>query len=234
MQTSEQNQPLLEVCHLKKDFHMHLVDGRIINPFTDISFSVQQGQLFIISGKSGIGKTTILKCIYRTYLTTSGDIWYASQQFGRVNIATASEDVITALRMRELGYCSQFLKVLPRVPALEVTAEPLISCGVPGQEALAEAAKWLQRLEIEESRWQASPITFSGGEQQRLNLARAFIAAPRFLLLDEPTASLDTTSKAIVLEIISEARHAGVAILAVSHDIITMQSLADEVYHLAA
>ncbi len=211
---------------------MHLVDGRVISPFIDISFQVRPGQLFMIGGKSGAGKTTILKCVYRTYLTTGGAIWYDSQLYGRVNIATASEAIITKLRTRELGYCSQFLRVLPRVPALDVTAEPLIGCGVPRQEALQEAARWLKRLQIEESRWQASPITFSGGEQQRLNLARAFIAAPRFLLLDEPTASLDTVSKSIVLEIISEAKRAGVTILAVSHDIVSMQSLADEVYQL--
>jgi alpha-D-ribose 1-methylphosphonate 5-triphosphate synthase subunit PhnL len=234
VQASEQTTPLLEVRHLKKDFHMHLVDGRIIEPFADISFEVRKGQLFMIGGRSGAGKTSILKCIYRTYLATSGDIWYVSQQFGRVNIATASENVIIRLRARELGYCSQFLKVLPRVPALDVTAEPLISCGIPRAEALEEAARWLKRLAIEESRWQASPITFSGGEQQRLNLARAFIAAPRFLLLDEPTASLDTISKSIVLEMIQEAKNAGVTILAVSHDTSAIQPLADAMYHLEA
>jgi alpha-D-ribose 1-methylphosphonate 5-triphosphate synthase subunit PhnL len=188
----------------------------------------------MIGGKSGAGKTTILKCVYRTYLTTGGAIWYESQQFGRVNIATAPEEMIIKLRARELGYCSQFLKILPRVPALDVTAEPLIRCGVPRQEALGQAAQWLRRLDIEESRWQASPMTFSGGEQQRLNLARAFIAAPRFLLLDEPTASLDAISKSIVLEMISEAKRAGVTILAVSHDTAVMEPLADEIFHLEA
>lgn len=232
MQVSEQTSPMLEVRHLHKDFHMHLIDGRVISPFNDISFQVQPGQLFMIGGKSGAGKTTILKCIYRTYLTTSGEIWYSSKQFGRVNLATTSEDIVMKLRAHELGYCSQFLKVLPRVPALDITAEPLVSRGVPRQEARAEAARWLQRLQIEESRWQASPVTFSGGEQQRLNLARAFIASPRFLLLDEPTASLDAVSKAIVLEIIREARIAGVTMLAVSHDSATMEPLADEVYRL--
>jgi alpha-D-ribose 1-methylphosphonate 5-triphosphate synthase subunit PhnL len=193
---------------------------------------VQKGQLFMVSGKSGAGKTTILKCIYRTYLTTEGAIWYESQQFGRVNIATAPESMVMKLRARELGYCSQFLKILPRVPALDVTAEPLIRGGMKRQKALDQAAQWLQRLGIEESRWQASPMTFSGGEQQRLNLARAFIAAPRFLLLDEPTASLDAVSKSIVLEMISEAKRAGVTILAVSHDTAVMEPLADEVFKL--
>ena len=223
---------MLDVQHLKKDFHMHLVDGRVIEPLLDISFQVQRGKTFIISGKSGAGKTSILKCIYRTYLTTNGAIWYDSQQFGRVDMATASEETVIHLRERELGFCSQFLKVLPRVPALDVTAEPLVRLGVDRQDAVTEAAKWLQRLGIEESRWQASPVTFSGGEQQRLNLARAFIAAPRLLLLDEPTASLDGISKSIVLEMIAEAKTAGVTILTVSHDTESLKALADEMYSL--
>ncbi|GAC1403858.1 MAG: ATP-binding cassette domain-containing protein [Ktedonobacteraceae bacterium] len=231
-QQTQQEIPMLDVQHLKKDFHMHLVDGRVIEPLTSISFQVQRGQTFIISGKSGAGKTSILKCIYRTYLTTAGAIWYDSQQFGRVDMATANEEVVIRLRERELGFCSQFLKVLPRVPALDVTAEPLVRLGVNRDEALTEAAKWLKRLGIEESRWQASPVTFSGGEQQRLNLARAFIAAPRFLLLDEPTASLDSVSKSIVLEMIAEAKAAGVTILTVSHDTASLKSLADEMYSL--
>lgn len=234
MYNTDPAQLMLDVRQLKKDFHMHLVDGRIIEPFSDISFAVRKGELFIISGKSGAGKTTILKCIYRTYLTTSGEIWYDSLLFGRINIALASEDVVVKLRERELGFCSQFLKVLPRVSAIDVTAEPLVRCGMPREDARNEATRWLRRLGIEESRWQASPITFSGGEQQRLNLARAFIAAPRFLLLDEPTASLDVVSKSIVLEMISEARTAGVTILTVSHDTAAMQPIADEIYWLDA
>ncbi len=228
----EQTIPVLEVQGLTKGFHMHLVDGRVIEPLKGISFRVHRGQTFIISGKSGAGKTSILKCIYRSYLTTSGDIWYDSQLFGRVNMATVNEETVIRLRERELGFCSQFLKVLPRVPALDVTAEPLVRLGVERERALNEAARWLQRLGIEESRWQASPVTFSGGEQQRLNLARAFIAAPRLLLLDEPTASLDGVSKSIVLEMIAEAKATGVTILTVSHDTESLKVLADEMYSL--
>jgi alpha-D-ribose 1-methylphosphonate 5-triphosphate synthase subunit PhnL len=234
MHSVKQAQPILEVCQLKKAFHLHLVDGRIIEPFADVSFQVGKGELFMISGKSGMGKTTILKCIYRTYLTTSGDIWYNSQSFERVNIATASEDIIMKLREHELAFCSQFLKVLPRVAAVDVTAEPLVQRGMERSEARKEAERWLRQLGIEQSRWQASPATFSGGEQQRLNLARAFIARPRFLLLDEPTASLDARSKSIVLEMIMEARAAGVTILTVSHDTAAIEPLADNVYWLTA
>lgn len=227
-----QTQPLLQVCQLKKDFQLHLVDGRIFEPFASVSFSVSEGTLFVIRGKSGAGKTTILKCIYRTYLTTGGEIWYNSLQFGRINIARASEEDVIQLRTRELGYCSQFLKVLPRVSAIDVTAEPLVRCGARQRDGQDEAIRWLRRLGIEESRWQASPVTFSGGEQQRLNLARAFIANPRLLLLDEPTASLDAFSKSIVLEMISEAKSAGITIITVSHDDAALLPIADDTYLL--
>ncbi|GHO41954.1 phosphonate C-P lyase system protein PhnL [Ktedonospora formicarum] len=223
---------ILNVENLGKQFQLHLVDGRIITPFIDVTFNVRQGSLFMISGKSGAGKTTILKCIYRTYLTNQGHIWYDSEEFGTVDIASADENIISRLREQELGFCSQFLKVLPRVPALDVTAEPLIRRGVPRNEALEEASRWLARLQIEESRWLASPLTFSGGEQQRLNLARAFIAEPRILLLDEPTASLDAVSKSIVLDMIGEATAKGVTILTVSHDIAAIQDLADDTFWL--
>lgn len=230
MQT--QDRPLLEVEELSKQFHLHLLDGRVIEPFEKVSFQAWSGKLVMIGGKSGAGKTTILKCIYRTYLSSAGRIWYNSPQFGRLDVAAASEQMVLRLREHELGYCSQFLKVLPRVAALDVAAEPLLRRGVARAEATEQAAGWLARLGIEESRWQTYPVTFSGGEQQRLNVARAFIAAPRLLLLDEPTASLDTKSKAIVLEMIAEAKAAGIAIVTVSHDAEALKSLADDTYLL--
>ncbi|QBD76384.1 ATP-binding cassette domain-containing protein [Ktedonosporobacter rubrisoli] len=225
-------QPILEVRDLEKYFRLHVLDGRKIEPFHGISFEVQRGKLFLVSGRSGVGKTTILKCIYRTYLSTGGSIWYDSQLFGRINMVEAQEDQVVRLREHELGYCSQFLKVLPRVSALDVTAEPLLKHGMKRQDAQDEAARWLRRLGIEESRWQASPLTFSGGEQQRVNLARAFIAAPRLLLLDEPTASLDAGSKSIVLEIIKEAKDSGVTIVTVTHDTAALLALVDDSYIL--
>ena len=229
---NQANSKILEVRNLQKKFQLHLLDGRIIEPLTDISFEVECNQLFMISGRSGAGKTSILKCIYRTYLISSGEIWYQSKQFGRIDIGKASEEIVLKLREHEIGYCSQFLKVLPRVAALDVAAEPLIRRGVTRKEAHVEAAQWLRRLSIEENRWQAYPVTFSGGEQQRLNLARAFIAAPHLLLLDEPTASLDAKSKEIVLNMIAEAKAAGVTILTVSHDLAALSSLADCTYNL--
>ncbi len=230
MTQTNSSSPLLRVTDLKKQFHLHLLDGRIIEPFDRISFEAYSGQLLMIGGKSGAGKTTVLKCVYRTYLASGGEIMYDSASFGPLDLAKASEETILQLREREIGYCSQFLKVLPRVPALSVAAEPLLRQGVPSEAAHAEAARWLARLGIEESRWRAYPVTFSGGEQQRLNVARAFIAAPRLLLLDEPTASLDLRSKEIVLEMIAQAKTKGVAIITVSHDAASLKGLTDQTY----
>jgi alpha-D-ribose 1-methylphosphonate 5-triphosphate synthase subunit PhnL len=225
-------QNLLEVRDLRKIFQLHLLDGRIIEPVDGISFNLLSGHVMLVSGKSGAGKTTIIKCIYRTYLASAGEIWFNSQEFGPLELNGAAERMVLRLREREIGYCSQFLKVLPRVPALDVVAEPLVRRGESLEEARKIAATWLARLRLEESRWQAYPVTFSGGEQQRVNLARAFIAAPRLLLLDEPTASLDARSKEIVLEIIREAKKAGVGIVVVSHDTEHISTLADETFWL--
>jgi alpha-D-ribose 1-methylphosphonate 5-triphosphate synthase subunit PhnL len=223
---------MLEVHELSKRFQLHLLDGRILEAFHDISFSVLPGQLFLISGASGAGKTSILKCIYRTYLASAGQIWFDSVLAGRLDMATAPEPLVVKLREQELGYCSQFLKVLPRVSALDVVAEPLLRRLVAREPARREAAKWLLRLGIGNQLWIASPLTFSGGEQQRVNLARAFIGHPRLLLLDEPTASLDAASKSIVIESIAEAKAEGVTIITVSHDREAIAGIADAGFSL--
>jgi len=225
--TKESVTPLLEVDDLSKRFHLHLLDGRILEAFQHISFTVSPGELFLISGMSGAGKTSILKCIYRTYLATSGQVWFDSLLFGRLNMATAPEPTIVRLREEEMGYCSQFLKVLPRVSALDAVAEPLLRRGTERESAREQAANWLLRLGIGERLWVATPLTFSGGEQQRVNLARAFIGHPRLLLLDEPTASLDATSKGIVVDSIAEAKADGVTIITVSHDREAISEIAD-------
>jgi alpha-D-ribose 1-methylphosphonate 5-triphosphate synthase subunit PhnL len=224
---------MLEVRDLSKRFQLHLLEGRILEAFHGISFSVSPGELFLISGASGAGKTSILKCIYRTYLVTGGHIWFDSLLVGRLDMASAPEPLVVKLREQELGYCAQFLKVLPRVAALDVVAEPLLRHGVEREPAREQAAKWLLRLGIGERLWVASPLTFSGGEQQRVNLARAFIGHPRLLLLDEPTASLDAASKSIVVESIAEAKAEGVTIITVSHDREAIAGIADAGFSLS-
>ncbi len=219
--------PLLRIRNLNKSFHLHLIDGSQIDPVKNVNFELYPNQHFLIWGRSGIGKTSILKCIYRAYLISAGEIWFDSVQFGCIDVAQATDSVILRLREREIGYCSQFLKVLPRVSAIDVISEPLIRQGMAHPDAHEQACQWLTRLGIREALWHASPVTFSGGEQQRINLGRAFIAAPRLLLLDEPTASLDANSKQIVVDMIHHARANGTAVLTVSHDLDTLVKLAD-------
>ncbi|MDW8405909.1 ATP-binding cassette domain-containing protein, partial [Chloroflexus sp.] len=153
---------LLEVCNLHKSFTLHLIDGRVITPVRDVSLSVAAGEHLLIYGRSGMGKTSILKCIYRTYLPTAGHIWFDSQQFGRIDLSRAAESVILSLREREIGFCSQFLRVLPRVSALDTLCEPLYRQGMDRAAAQAIGREWLQRLGISPALWQASPLTFSG------------------------------------------------------------------------
>ncbi|WP_322493758.1 phosphonate C-P lyase system protein PhnL [Chloroflexus sp.] len=211
--------PLLEIRHLYKSFTLHLIDGREITPVRDVNLSVAAGEHLLIYGRSGMGKTSILKCIYRTYLPTAGQIWFDSHQFGRIDLSRAAESVILSLREREFGFCSQFLRVLPRVSALDTLCEPLYRQGMDRATAQEIGREWLQRLGISPALWQASPLTFSGGEQQRINLGRAFIARPRLLLLDEPTASLDEATKQVVIAMIRAAQAEGTAIISVSHDL---------------
>lgn len=218
---------LLEVCNLHKSFTLHLIDGRTITPVRDVSFSVTAGEHLLIYGRSGMGKTSILKCIYRAYLPTSGAIWFDSQQFGRIDLCRASESVILRLREREIGFCSQFLRALPRISALDTLCEPLYRQQMDRATAQEIGREWLTRLGISPELWQASPLTFSGGEQQRINLGRAFIAQPRLLLLDEPTASLDDATKQVVIGMIRAAQAEGTAIISVSHDLAALGACAD-------
>jgi alpha-D-ribose 1-methylphosphonate 5-triphosphate synthase subunit PhnL len=226
------SQPILKVSGLTKTFVLHLIDGRSITPVADLAFDVWPAQHFLISGRSGIGKTSILKCIYRSYLASAGEIWFDSLLAGPIELIHADESTILRVREREIGYCAQFLRVLPRIAALDILAEPLMRQGATRQAARDESAAWLQRLGIAEPLWHASPVTFSGGEQQRINLGRAFIAAPRLLLLDEPTASLDGASRQVVIQLIDDARQRGITVLTVSHDLDTLLPSADARLHL--
>ncbi len=168
--------PLLEVNSLHKEFRMHLLDGRLIQPFNQISFDLWPGQFMLIGGKSGAGKTTILKCIYRTYLTSGGYIWFNSSEFGRLNIAAASEKIVLRLREYEIGYCSQFLKVLPRVSALDLAAEPLLRQGRDLAEARSEAGRKAQLAQLLDTAAQRGQV--------RLAMSPAQAADWILLLLD--------------------------------------------------
>ncbi len=220
---------MLTVQHLSKTFTIHQLDGKHIEGVSPVSFSVPEGGSLALSGPSGTGKSSILKCLYRTYLPTTGSIEYESETAGVLDLATLPEHAMVHLRNAEIGYVTQFLRVIPRVPATGVVAEPLLRRGVPETEALEQAAVLLRRLRIPEELLDAYPVTFSGGEQQRVNIARAMIARPRLLLLDEPTASLDKASISIVIDLLRELQAQGTTMVMIFHDPDIMNALAGQV-----
>jgi alpha-D-ribose 1-methylphosphonate 5-triphosphate synthase subunit PhnL len=222
---------MLTVDRLEKRFRCHALDTDIVG-FGRVSFEVAGGTALGLTGPSGTGKSSVLKCIYRTYRASAGSIAYASEAYGRVDLAQLAENELLALRRSELAYVTQFLAVLPRVSALDVVAEPLASSGVPPGEARSRARALLNRLRIDPALHDAYPCTFSGGEKQRVNLARAVIRPARLMLLDEPTASLDPVSLAVVLDILMELKAAGATMIAVFHDRSIMDRLVDDVYRM--
>jgi len=224
---------VLEVEQLSKTFHLHILGRKVIQALQDVSLQVAAGEFLGISGPSGAGKSTLLKCIYRTYLASGGRIWFNSRDWGRIDLAQAAHQVIVAVRKTEIGYVSQFFQVLPRVSALDLVAEPLLlKNGLSPEEARKIAAHYLERLLIPTNLFEAYPVTFSGGEQQRLNLARAVIWKPRLLLLDEPTASLDQETIAIAVDILKELKEQGTALIGIFHHDDLMTTIMDRVQPL--
>ena len=204
---------MIRVENVSKSFVLHNQGSAEIPVMAGASLTVASGECVALTGASGAGKSTLMRMIYGNYLTAGGRIIV-----GDLDVASAAPREIIALRRRTLGYVSQFLRVVPRVPTLDVVAEPLLATGTPAIEARAQAAALLTRLNIPERLWSLSPTTFSGGEQQRVNIARGFAYPYPALLLDEPTASLDPTNRATVLAMITEAKARGTAILGIFHD----------------
>lgn len=221
--------PLLSLRGLSKRITLHILDGAVVEPFSDVSFDVDEGQFVAIVGPSGSGKSSIVKTVHRTYLPTAGDALYRTAAGATVDLAAAPDRRIVALRRREIGFVSQFLKVEPRVHALDVVAGPLLHRGVDRAEARARAGELLEALDIPQRLWGSYPTLFSGGEQQRINIARALITTPRLLLADEPTSALDALNTARVVDLLLAARREGTTILGVFHDIDLIERLADRV-----
>jgi alpha-D-ribose 1-methylphosphonate 5-triphosphate synthase subunit PhnL len=223
---------MLVVNNISKHFTMHIRGGVCIPSFSGVSFKVRQGALLALTGPSGIGKSSVLKCIYRTYLPSLGQILYRSANGEEIDLAVAEDWDIITLRQTEIGYVSQFFHVMPRVPALEILMEPLIAGGASGGEAREQAEAMLSRVGLEKSLWEMYPSTFSGGEKQRLNIVRAVITKPRLLLLDEPTASLDRGYKEKIMEMILALKAEGTAMIGVFHDRDALLRLSDNRYDL--
>jgi alpha-D-ribose 1-methylphosphonate 5-triphosphate synthase subunit PhnL len=202
---------------LGKTFTLHTQGGIQLNVLRGVDLIVHPGECVVLTDPSGSGKSTLLRSIYANYRPQSGRILVAHDG-GRVDMVSAEPRELLAVRRRTIGYVSQFLRVIPRVPALDVVIEPLRAFGVPREAALERGRALLTRLRIPARLWSLSPVTFSGGEQQRVNLARGFVADFPILLLDEPTPSLDAASRAIAVDLILEARDRRAAIVGTFHD----------------
>jgi len=213
---------MLQMKQVSKRFTLHHQNGAELHVLDQVDLSVGPGECVVLDGPSGMGKSTLLKLIYANYRATSGQI-EVRQANGRVlDLTKASPRELVRMRRDTVGYVSQFLRVIPRVSALDVVAEPLIEDAADQPEALeaarAQARVWLTRLRIPERLWHLPPATFSGGEQQRINIARNMIKPRPILLLDEPTASLDAANTQTVVDLIREAVGRGAALVGIFHD----------------
>jgi len=216
---------IIEIVNAEKTFTMHLQGGVRLPVVHGVSFQVNAGECIVLSGPSGAGKSSILKMMFGNYRCDGGRIGIRHDG-ALIDLAKAEPREILNVRRSTIGYVSQFLRAVPRVPTIDVVAEPLIATGSPRDKACEQAGQLLHRLNIPERLWALPPSTFSGGEQQRVNIAHGFISNHPILLLDEPTASLDAKNRDVVVGLIDEKKRAGVAMVAIVHD--------DEIRHLIA
>jgi alpha-D-ribose 1-methylphosphonate 5-triphosphate synthase subunit PhnL len=219
---------VLDLSDVTKSFTMHLQGGVRLPVVRGVTFAVAAGRCVVLGGPSGIGKSSILKMIFGNYRCDAGRILLQADGEA-VDIATAAPRRILALRGSTIGYVSQFLRAIPRVAAIDVVAEPLVSAGIAPEKARRRAGELLALLNVPERLWALPPATFSGGEQQRINIARGFLPHRPVLLLDEPTASLDSVNRGVVAGLIAEKKRRGTAIVAIAHDDDVRTAIADDV-----
>ena len=224
--------PVLDVRGLEKSFTLHNRGGQLIRGLSGVDLTVGEGEHVALAGTSGAGKSSLLKCVYRTYLASAGQILFRDRAGVRVDLATLNERAMADLRDREIGYVSQFLRAEPRRTTFDVVRRAGNRRGMIGSEAVDAAAQALREVRIPESLWSSFPSVLSGGERQRVNIAKGTIAAPRLLLLDEPVSALDPENRDAVLERIAGLRESNVALLSVFHDLDAMRRLATRVVML--
>jgi alpha-D-ribose 1-methylphosphonate 5-triphosphate synthase subunit PhnL len=233
---------VLCVRELRKTFVLHLRGGLELPVLEGVGFDLQAGECLALVGASGRGKSTLLKCLYGNYAADAGTLIYRAADGRDIDLATVDPRTLLALRQGEIAYVSQFLRVLPRVPALDVVAERCLASADPDdavharamEAARAPARALLARLALPADLWGLPPATFSGGEQQRVNIARGLVKRPRLLLLDEPTASLDAANRRTVITLIREALEAGTAIVGIFHDEEVRDAVATRQLHFDA
>jgi alpha-D-ribose 1-methylphosphonate 5-triphosphate synthase subunit PhnL len=220
--------PRVELASVDKTFIMHLRGGAELPVVRNVTFDVAPGECVALGGPSGIGKSSILKMIFGNYRVDRGQIWLRADD-GLIDIAQANPREIIAVRRATMGYVSQFLRVIPRVSARDVVAAAAREGGLTDAAAQARAADLLTRLNLPERLWHLPPATFSGGEQQRVNIARGFACVRPLLLVDEPTAALDAPNRAVVVALIGEARSAGASVIGIFHDDAVRAAVADRI-----
>lgn len=220
---------ILTVENVSKTFYLQNLN-KTIHAVEEVSFHLQKGEFVGITGKSGSGKSTILKCVYGTYIPQEGTIIYHSDKFGAIDLTQVSEQMMIDLRKHEIGYVSQFLHTMPRTTAREFVKKAVLEMGHSEDVAEQETEAMLTHFELENELWDSYPATFSGGEKLRLNIARAMVKRPRLLLLDEPTASLDYSSKLKVKEVIEQLIEEGTTMLGIFHDLEFMEDLCNRHY----
>ena len=222
---------MIRIDNLAKTFLLHNQGAKKLPVFQNISFQVKAGECLVLTGASGTGKSTLLRAIYANYLVQSGTINIRHENKW-VDLASASPHKVLDIRKKTLGYVSQFLRVIPRISTIDLVCEPLLVQGKLIKPAKAQAKKLLNKLSIPESLWDLPPATFSGGEQQRVNIARTLIQDYPILLLDEPTASLDEKNRDAVIELINEARNQGTAVVGIFHDKYVRESVGTKIFNV--
>ena len=229
MSTAIATKPILDVRDLTKSFVLHNIDGRTVTGLHNVSFTVEPGQHLALAGTSGAGKSTLLRAIYRTYAPSSGEVWFRLSDDSVVNLAEISDPEIVALRGRQIGYVSQFLRAQPRRSVLDLVIRAGVSRGMNVADARELGILSLRRLNIGEQLWDVHTSVLSGGEKQRVNIAAGLISPPRLLLLDEPVSALDPENRESAIQLISELTQQGVAVLAVFHDLDAIARLATQI-----
>jgi alpha-D-ribose 1-methylphosphonate 5-triphosphate synthase subunit PhnL len=224
---------MMQARGLAKTFRLHLQGGLLMPVLSGIDLDVRAGECVVLSGPSGVGKSTLIRSLYGNYRADRGSI-LIRHHGEMVDIASVDPRMVLAVRHETLGYVSQFLRAVPRVAALDVVAEVLLARGVDRAVARDAARVLLLKLNIPERLHEIPPATFSGGEQQRVNLARGFIARHPILLLDEPTASLDTENRAVVIDMVRNAKASGTAIVAICHDSDVREAIADRLFTMTS
>jgi alpha-D-ribose 1-methylphosphonate 5-triphosphate synthase subunit PhnL len=214
---------------LAKGFTLHLQGGARLAVLGGVDFSAAPGECVALTGPSGAGKSTLMRCLYGNYGAEAGRI-LLRHRGESVDLARADARLVREARRETLGHVSQFLRVIPRVPALDIVAEPLIARGMERDAARAKARALLLRLNMPAALHALPPATFSGGEQQRVNLARGFAPGYPVLLLDEPTASLDPANRDVAVALIREAKAAGAAVVGIFHDTDVRDRVADRLF----